>query len=50
MQRHGGRAARGLAPGPELRELREQIGTIVDSLGEVKESVVTSLGGDLGDW
>jgi hypothetical protein len=49
MQRHGGRAAGGLRPGLELRELREQIGTIVDSMGEVKESVVTSLGGDLGE-
>ena len=50
MQRHGGRAAGGLEPEKELRELREQIGMILVSMREVEESVVTSVGGDLGDF
>jgi hypothetical protein len=44
MQRHGGRAAGGLEPEKELRELREQIGMILVSMREVEESVVTSVG------
>jgi hypothetical protein len=50
MQRHGGRAAGGLEPEKELRELREQIGMILVSMREVEESVVTSVGVDLGDF
>ena len=49
MQRHGGRAAGGLDPEPELRELREQVEKILEAMKEVMQTVVKAVGGDLED-
>jgi hypothetical protein len=49
MERHGGRAAGGLDPEPELQELREQVEKIVEAMEEVRRTVVKAVGGDFGD-
>jgi hypothetical protein len=49
MGRHGGGAAGGLDPEPELQELREQVEKIVEAMEEVRRTVVKAVGGDFED-